>query len=130
MNHHKLARRMVRPLRDFLIGLALFSGVALSGVLDVCQGGVCQGGLFASSAHARMFTPEPKSDPGDRSSIEPTSPAGQPTLALASLAVAFATLTALNLWFARHICRVHASYRRRRNGSSVAGFQPHRDTPI
>ena len=116
MNPKKLKRRMIRPMRDFLAGLMMFTAVALSGVIDVPPAGTS---WISSSAHARMLVadaPDPALEqflvPAPR--IELIASRQQHLLALLSLALAFSTLFAANMWFARHLRHAHAAYRRRR----------------
>lgn len=111
MNRSKLMRRMAPAARDFLTGLLLFAGVAMSGLIDTAERG---SGWLTTSAHARLFELEMLDGIVEAASIAPVAAAQPQGLAMAVLALAFASLFAVNLWFARHIRRAHASYRRRK----------------
>lgn len=118
MMHHKLARRMSRPVRDVAMGLVVFSAIVLSGVIGTSN----PGSLIASSAHAGLLEEEPVPDVqlgADRQLValhgiqRPIQQhARQDAMALTSLALAFSLLFALNLWFARHLRQLHARNRR------------------
>ena len=109
MNQRKLARRLARPARDFLVGLTLLSAVALCCITDSAPAGT---GWIASAAHARIVEPEAAVEPflvpflGLPAGLEPAAGVSHHLLALASAAVAFATLVAINLWFVRHLRQV------------------------
>lgn len=110
MMQHKLARRFARPARDFMFGMVLFLAIAVSGVVRTSS----SSGLIASSAYAGLLEEEPAAQPqfgAERQVVAPLD-MRQQAMALASLALAFSTLFAMNLWFARHLRRVHATQRR------------------
>ena len=117
MSQYNLARRLARPIRDFLAGLAVFCAIAVSGMDGTAPAGT---GWISSAAHARILELDAAVDPSLAPFLAQSTgldfPAGgiHQLLALASLAAAFATLVAFNLWFARHLRQVHASYRRQR----------------
>jgi hypothetical protein len=108
-------RRMPRALRDFVLGLTLFTVVAMTGLAGAPDGS----GLLSNPAHARFYEIEPTgpelaagyalrvASPSQRS-VE------QQVLAVSSLALAFAAVFAFNLWLVRHLRQVHAWDRRRR----------------
>lgn len=109
-------RRLLRTARDFLLGLALFAVVAMTGI----AGTPGSSGFLSNSAHARYFEIEPVSPTaamvgavGQSKGAEARA-LRQHLLAVSSLALAFATAFAFNIWLARHLRRVHASDRRRR----------------
>ncbi len=114
MTHIKLIRRYYRTARDFVVGLAAFHFAVLAGLASPCD-------WLSTAAHARRFEEEPlPMASGLISNIVPASPTGSlgwssthHAMMFLTLAVAFATMFALNLWFARHVRRVHASSRRR-----------------
>ncbi len=109
MTRSKFARRMARPVGDFLFGLGLFGAVVLPSLLEASRSG---GGWLASSAHAHLFEIQMMDRMFEMAAIAPVS-AGQPgVLAVICMAMAFASLFSLNLWFARHVRKAHASYRR------------------
>ncbi len=126
MNHTKRVRRMARPVRDFLAGLALFTVVAGTGVVDQAPVGA---GWIATAAQAGRLetqTVDPSLEPFlvEAPAVQAGGSQGtgaqfraserqQQVLILISLALAFATVFALNLWFARHVRRARATYRRR-----------------
>ncbi len=110
----KFGRRLARPLRDFLLGLTLFAVVAVTGLAGAPD---CSG-LISNPAQARMFEIEPVAEDlaaafamGNGVVMQSVS---QQFMALFSLALAFASVFAFNLWFARQLKRVHAVERRRR----------------
>ena len=102
MTTAKHARRITRLARDFLLGLGLFAAAALSGI----AGG--SSGNLVDSANARLFDAS--------SNIIAETASGGMSLhhveALVSFALVFASMFALNLWFVRHLRRVHAAPRR------------------
>lgn len=107
--------RLARPVRDFLLGLTLFTVVAVT-----CLAGAPDcGGLISNPAQARLFEVEPVAeDLAVAFALSQAGAASMPSLAqqfmaLSSLALAFASVFALNLWFARQLRRVHAVERRR-----------------
>jgi hypothetical protein len=116
LNQTKLARRMARPIRDFLLGLLLFAVVAGSGIVDMTP---ASHGWLTSAAHASRLEIFEPADAMMQAVAAVEAPAA-PGLRIAqistllSLALAFASLFAANLWFARHVQRAHATYRRRR----------------
>ena len=97
-----------RAVRDFVLGLAVFTVLALPGI-GLCVGGakdflgstalahseVRDGGLIGVVLHAS------------------SSPVVAALMTFASMAFAFASLFALNLWLLRHVRHVHAASRRR-----------------
>ena len=107
MKTTKLARRWSRPARDFLAGLAVFAVIAAVAMID----NVGPGQFFASSAHARLLeypqaVPAELAIPGLGASTELETGAAVPVRRMASvatLALAFAGMFALNLWFARQL---------------------------
>lgn len=107
----RVPRRLGRPVRDFLLGLALFVATAASGVIETMPSGT---GWFASAAHARLFELAPSDVVLEAMLSGPVSWGGPQMLALASMAAAFASVFTLNMWLARHLRQAHASYRRRR----------------
>jgi hypothetical protein len=120
----KLSRRLSRPVRDFAAGLALFSGIAASGWAERLPNGA---DWIAGAAHANRLTAEVPTgmgltDPGFPAYVIHLVAAGPGTdsrqlIALISLALAFSTLVAVNIWFARHVRRLHAVGRRGLRGS-------------
>lgn len=118
MSQGKLARRLRRPIRDFLFGLALFCAIAASGVADRSH----RGGLLAGAAHAGWLEELVEAPTGpDARAVQtaasgPWSSASVPhqVMIVISLATAFGLVFAVNLWFARHLRRAHAVYRRDR----------------
>ena len=117
MNPRKLPR-LARPVRDFLVGLALFGIVAGTGVIPLAPAGT---GWISSTAHARLLEAEPAGTPyisilAVPTRVEAADAARQQmheTTALVSLALAFSVMFAFNLWFFRHLRQVRATYRRR-----------------
>lgn len=119
MTKAKLKRRFSRPVRDFALGLTVFAGSSLSSATEWMQ----LTGLICGSAHARRVEVEPMpagAGLGDQT-FDALSAMPGPSLGslehmslFLTLALAFAAVFALNLWFARHVKRVHASYRKRR----------------
>ena len=118
MNPKKLKRRMARPIRDFLAGLLIFTAVALSGMIELPTSATS---WISSAAHARLLEAQAP-DAGLRQFLVPATgieltnnnQQQQQLQVLISLALAFSTLFAMNLWFARHLRHAHAAYRRRR----------------
>jgi hypothetical protein len=107
------SRRVPRGLRDFLLGLTLFAVVAMAGLAGEPGGG----GIFTNPAQARFLVEEPAVGAWVSAGSVTLRPPGQQLADLASLALAFAAVFAFNLWFARHLRRVHAGdTRRRRHG--------------
>lgn len=114
MNVNKMVRRWARPIRDFALGLGLYVVVAVS-----CMSGISSPlEIFGGSAHARLF--EPASDVANLAALEPELgvDSGSTThvqfatttlIAPVMLALAFASLFSLNMWFARHL---RLAYRR------------------
>lgn len=115
MTRAKLTRRIARPLRDFLGGLVLFGTLIAPGLMGPPQTGT---GWLSNAAHARYDILDPAYDIIEATMMAPIPPewvSFQPQLAaMLSLAAAFAALFAFNMWFLRHVKRVHASNRRRR----------------
>lgn len=110
------SRRMPRMLRDFLLGLTLFTVVAMTGLASAPTGS----GLLSNPAHARFYQVEPAAQQplaiiagGGTKRAAPHALARQ-LMAVSSLALAFATVFAFNLWMARHLRLVHGADRRRR----------------
>jgi hypothetical protein len=114
MATNKLISRYRRSARDFALGLGVF---ATAGLADLASPGC----FFSTAAHARRFEEEPLSLAIGQSPDAMTAfhtltrggSGGHQLMVIATLAVAFATMFALNLWFARHVRRVHVSARRR-----------------
>lgn len=108
MKTSKWVRRFAKTVRDFALGLGLFAAVSLPGAFS----------LFSTAAHARRFEEEPlplvqlATPPVEASKLATGLSPTHHMMVFVTLAVAFATLFALNLWFARHVRRVHASSRR------------------
>lgn len=102
MNQIKLSRRTRRLIRDFALGLALFVALAMSGLIEL--GGFMN--WIAATAHAGL-QPEPEGPV--MQSLLATAQVGVhlQVMALFSMALAFASLFALNLWFAKHTQRLH-----------------------
>lgn len=115
MTTTKWMRRYGRSAQDFALGLAAFSTAALTGGAGPC-------GFFSTAAHARRFEEEilplvPVSGSETVQAFHAATPAWTMThqvMVFATLAIAFASMFALNLWFARHVRRVHGSIQRRR----------------
>ena len=107
MNTTKLARRWTRPARDFLAGLAAFAVIATVVMID----NVGPGQFFGSSAHARLLeypqpVPAELSIPGLGASPEVKTGPADPVHQMASvvtLALAFAAMFSVNMWFARQL---------------------------
>lgn len=99
-----LSRRVPRGLRDFLLGLTLFAVVAMAGLAGEPGGG----GFFTNPAQARFLIEEPAAMGWVSAGSVTLRPPGHQLADLASLALAFATVFAFNLWLARHLRRVHA----------------------
>ena len=112
----KFGRRLARPVRDFLLGLTLFAVVAVTGLAGAPD---CSG-LISNPAQARMFEIEPVAEDlafayaMSQANAASMQSVAQQFMALFSLALAFASVFAFNLWFARQLERVHAVERRRR----------------
>ena len=102
-----------KAIRDFLIGLVLFGSLAASGIVERAPIGTS---WIASAAHARLLESE-AFDPGlvpflvAAPSIEVAAGSQQQIFALLCLALAFSTIFAFNLWFARHLLQAHATNR-------------------
>lgn len=103
-------RRVARPLRDFATGFVLFCLLAGPGIL----GPESVGAVLSMSAQAQIHLAEQMDEAtmGVVATVAAGSPHG--LITLFSLALAFASLFTLNLWIARHVRQVHATYRRRR----------------
>ena len=117
MKPKKLARRMAKPIRDFLAGLLIFTAVALSGMIELPTSATS---WISSAAHARLLEAQAP-DAGLEQFLVPATGIEltnnnqqQQVQVLISLALAFSTLFAMNLWFARHLRLAHAASRRRR----------------
>ena len=111
----RTGRRLPRSFRDFLLGLTLFIVVAITGLAGAPTGS----GFISNAAHAQYYeiataTKEMASAFGAGHARLGGDAFRQQLLVLSSLALAFAGIFALNLWFARHLRRVHATDRRRR----------------
>jgi hypothetical protein len=99
-------RRMPRALRDFVLGLTLFTVVAMTGLAGAPDGS----GLLSNPAHARFYEIEPTGpELAAGYALRVASPS-QRSVEQQVLAVAFA----FNLWLVRHLRQVHAWDRRRR----------------
>ncbi len=98
LDHGRSARRLARPVRDFLTGLLIFCVLAGAGVLQPT------GAWLTTSAQAEVAT------------LTSARLAASPheVITLICLALSFASLFTLNLWFARHVRQAHATYRGRR----------------
>lgn len=111
----KISRSVAQVAGDFLAGLVLFAALVAPGLAGSPEPGT---GWLSNAAHARYDLLDPTFDIIDAGMAVPVPPEWitfQPQVAaLMSLALAFATLFAVNLWFARHVRRAHAAYRRRR----------------
>lgn len=113
MTSTKFKRRFSRPVRDFALGLTVFAASSLacgtnwmekSGVLS----GAAQAGRFEEQVNGEQVFGAVTAMPGAvLGSLEHMS-------VFLSLALGFAGIFALNLWFARHVHRVHATHRRGR----------------
>ena len=131
MTARKLVRRWVRPTRDFLLGLGVYAAVGCSGLADA--GAAAQ--LFGGAAHARLLEhpvalqPAQSADwagiaiigapAGDRLAALAVSSSMTSVMMSTIMALAFASLFSLNLWFARHLrhayrVQLRASRRQRR----------------
>ena len=106
----KCGRRMARPIRDFVTGFVLFCMVAGPAVL--CPESFRA--VLSTSAQAQIHVLDQLdvSSTGFSAGAVAGSPHGLMTLL--TLGLAFASLVTLNLWIARHVRQVHATYRRRR----------------
>ena len=108
MRTSKIVRRWMRPARDFLLGMAVFAVIAICGMTD--SGGPAQ--LLGGPAHARFEYPAVVSVellPTDMPMKAPDTDSQLQLASTATLALAFAMLFALNLWFARHLRTVARS---------------------
>ena len=109
-------RRFAKPFRDFVTGLMLFAVFGLSGFADRAP---ADSGWITGTAHARYLSAEPPADARLEPYLvrqvvaDPQPGSQQQIMALLSLAIAFSTVFAFNLWLARHVRRAHAYYRRR-----------------
>jgi hypothetical protein len=96
---------------DFMLGLIIFAAL-LAGV------GLCNGhDVIGFSAHAHGVAWPPELTAIDREvamELRETQTILQHAPALIALALAFSSLTALNLWFVRHLSRVYARARQRK----------------
>lgn len=117
MSKARLTRRLVRPVADFALGLALFGALVASGVVDWST----PGGLIAGSAHAGWLEEIPKAIAGIERAVELAGTRIEPAastlhhwLTVMSLALAFASMFAVNMWFIRHLRRVRTGSRSRR----------------
>lgn len=111
MNSRRALPRVSRVVRDFLLGALLFAVIAAH------LAGFDTTGL---SAHAAELPWPPEFATLD--AVPPVSLAAGGTVhipALVTLGLACASLFALNLWFARHVRRVHVSSRRARRGGRM-----------
>ena len=106
MSISKFVRRYYKASRDFALGLSLFSLVALPGVVSNCS-------IF-TTAHAKRYEGEqlplvalPTPDVTAALPQAVVSGWSQMTV-FVTLAIAFASIFAVNLWFARHVRRVHS----------------------
>lgn len=111
MNQTKLVRRLALPVRDFAAGLSLFLLVAASSAGVAPTSGA---GWIATSAQAHFVKVDNMDGMIGAILAVPAVAGPNGLMATLCLALAFASLFALNLWFARHVKRVHATYRRRR----------------
>ena len=111
----KLGSRVPRPVRDFFLGLTLFTVVAVTSLVGAPS---CHD-LLSSTAHARFYELEPvavdleQAESVMQMRVGVSHPSLQHVM-MASLALTFAGVFALNLWFARNLKRLHAVERRRR----------------
>jgi hypothetical protein len=106
----KSGRRLGRSLRDFVTGFVLFCVVA--GPAMLCPESFCA--VLSTSAQAQIHAAEQMD--GSHAGLFAGAVAGSHhrLMTLLSLGLAFASVFTLNLWIARHIGQVHATYRRRR----------------
>lgn len=111
MTRAKLSRRLARPFRDFLAGLLAFGGVTVSGLIAMPESGA---GWLASSAHAGRVAPHTLEGIMEVARTIPAGGQQHQVLSLICLGLAFASMLALNLWFARHLRRAYVVSRRRR----------------
>lgn len=102
MKRSKLKRRLMRPFRDFMLGLGLFAAVAAPGV----AGHLCPSGPFGGEVHAGLFRA------GHAEGL-PLSDPSQHLMLLIILGIVSASLFALNMWFIRHLRRAYRRPRRR-----------------
>ncbi len=115
MTTAKLKRRFSRPVRDFALGLTVFAGSSLACGTNWIE----NTGVLSGAAQAGRFEEDAISIGAQVSGAVIAMPGpvlGSPEhmSMFLSLALGFAGVFALNLWFARHVQRVHASYRRDR----------------
>lgn len=120
MPHHNLGlsnrqmskreSRLARPVRDFLAGFVAFGVLAGPGVL--CPEKSCA--VISSSAHAQISAADQLNGLVSGVLAGPAAAGPHGLVTLISLSLAFASLVALNLWIARHVRWVHATYRRGR----------------
>ncbi len=109
---NKLVKRISRPVRDFLTGLGLFGFVTTASATGWLHWtGIC------SNAQAGRLEDDPALFVASgMKAVTAGASAGsfEQISTLLSLGLAFAAVFALNLWFARHVQRVHASSRRKK----------------
>lgn len=111
MNSRRASLRVPRFVSDFLLGALLFAAIAAH------QAGLDMAGF---SAHAAELPWPPEFSTFD--AVPPVSLAAGGVVHmpdLVALGVACASLLALNLWFARHVRRVHVSSLRGRHGGQA-----------
>lgn len=95
LDRDRSAPRLARPVRDFLTGLLIFCVLAGAGVLQPT------GAWLTTSAQAEVAT----------LAVAPAAASPHDVMTLICLALSFASLFTLNLWFARHVRQAHAAYR-------------------
>lgn len=95
LDHGRSGSRLARPVRDFLTGLLIFAVLAGAGVLQPT------GAWLTTSAQAEVAT----------LASAPLAASPHDVVTLICLALSFASLFTLNLWFARHVRQAHATYR-------------------
>jgi hypothetical protein len=111
MSRTIISRRVARPVADFLVGLLLFGAFLLPAWMEASKAG---GSRLAGAAHARLLEFGLRDHMIGLAAIAAV-PAPEPSVvAVVCVGMAFASLFAVNLWFARHVRAAHAAYRRGR----------------
>jgi len=100
--------RLSRPVRDFLTAFIAFG--ILAGPAVLCPESSCA--VISSAAHAQIQAADQVNGVVSGMLAGPVAGGTHGLVTLITLSLAFASLVTLNLWIARHVRRVHATYRR------------------
>jgi hypothetical protein len=106
MSRSKLARKLAVPMRDFMLGLGIFLVLAF-----VCTGvSVVDGHIAFDVAHARFLEPAGTAEmvTVTDASVGQFGRELQRAVTFGLLAMTFALMFAVNVWFVRHVRRAYS----------------------